>query len=78
MHSAHRLYEAKCIGHISGRAHIVNAMFDLDRFIAERRHLDMDRETGAFCTPLFYRLNLIHINLIPRPVESRAEAQLSH
>jgi len=42
------------------------------------RHLDTDRATGAFCTPLFYRLNLIHINLIPRQVESRAQALLSH
>jgi len=30
------------------------------------RHLDTERATGVFCTSLFYRLNLIHINLIPR------------
>jgi DNA-binding NtrC family response regulator len=29
------------------------------------RHLDNERATGAFFEPLFYRLNLIHINLIP-------------
>jgi DNA-binding NtrC family response regulator len=28
------------------------------------RHLDTERATGAFCTPLFYRLNLIHIDLM--------------
>ncbi|HEY3158624.1 MAG TPA: sigma 54-interacting transcriptional regulator [Vicinamibacterales bacterium] len=28
------------------------------------RHLDPERATGAFCTSLFYRLNLIHIDLI--------------
>ena len=37
MHSAHRLYEAKCIGHILSAAPIVNDMFDLDRFIADCR-----------------------------------------
>jgi DNA-binding NtrC family response regulator len=42
------------------------------------RHLDMERATGAFCTPLFYRLNLIHINLIPRRVDSQAEPLVSH
>jgi DNA-binding NtrC family response regulator len=42
------------------------------------RHLDMERATGAFCTPLFYRLNLIHINLIPRRVDSQAELLMSH
>lgn len=29
------------------------------------RHLDKERAAGAFYDPLFYRLNLIHINLIP-------------
>ena len=42
------------------------------------RHLDMERATGAFCTPLFYRLNLIHINLIPRRVDSHVEPLMSH
>jgi two-component system NtrC family response regulator len=42
------------------------------------RHLDMERATGAFCTPLFYRLNLIHINLIPRRADTIAEPLLSH
>ena len=42
------------------------------------RHLDMERATGAFCTPLFYRLNLIHINLIPRRSDSPAEWSALH
>ena len=28
------------------------------------RHLDAERQAGAFCTPLFYRLNVIHIDFI--------------
>jgi DNA-binding NtrC family response regulator len=28
------------------------------------RHLDAERAAGAFCEPLFYRLNVIHIDLI--------------
>jgi DNA-binding NtrC family response regulator len=42
------------------------------------RHLDAEREAGAFCTPLFYRLNLIHINLIPRHADSQVETSASH
>jgi len=42
------------------------------------RHLDRERETGVFCTPLFYRLNLIHINLIPRRSNSPAEWSALH
>ena len=41
------------------------------------RHLDTERETGAFCTPLFYRLNLIHIDFIPKHAESQAQAEAS-
>ena len=35
------------------------------------RHLDDDRATGAFCSLLFYRLNLIHIDFIPHARLSR-------
>jgi DNA-binding NtrC family response regulator len=28
------------------------------------RHLDAERQAGAFCTSLFYRLNIIHIDFI--------------
>ena len=30
------------------------------------RHLDVERATGAFCDALFYRLNVVHIDLTPR------------
>lgn len=42
------------------------------------RHLDAEREAGAFCTPLFYRLNLIHINLIPRHEDPETETAVAH
>ena len=35
------------------------------------RHLDAERATNEFRPSLFYRLNFIHINLIPRPVTAR-------
>ena len=42
------------------------------------RHLDAELATGAFCTPLFYRLNLIHIDLIPHArLTSRADLRPS-
>lgn len=36
------------------------------------RHLDADRATGAFCELLFYRLNIIHVDLILRRGASEA------
>ncbi len=34
------------------------------------RHLDAERATGAFCEQLFYRLNVIHIDLSSRQTSS--------
>lgn len=36
-------------------------------------HLDADCATGAFRDSLYYRLNVIHINLIARPAENSAQ-----
>ena len=44
-----------------------NAAFDRSRVrivAGASRHLGAERATGAFCEPLFYRLNLIHVDLM--------------
>jgi DNA-binding NtrC family response regulator len=41
------------------------------------RHLEAERATGIFCEPLFYRLNVVHFDLLSEHTHSRARQPLS-
>jgi len=47
--------------------------FDVRIIAGASRHLDAERATGAFCEPLFYRLNIVHVAFTDRGAERKAQ-----